>query len=112
MRKKETHLYSQYAQVFDGRSPLYVKDGHFNICVLRYRESQANDLLKRRGYIYLNEVYDMLGLPRTKAGQVVGWIYNEKNPTGDNYVEFELYPFKDSSIIIDFNVDGEILSLI
>ena len=65
----------------------------------------------------------MLGIHRTKAGNVVGWIYDEKNPVGDNYVDFGIYDIHkeqnrdfvngiERSILLDFNVDGPILDLI
>ena len=65
----------------------------------------------------------MLGIPVTKAGQVVGWIYDEKNPVGDNYVDFGIFnihrePSRDfvngrePSVLLDFNVDGNILDMI
>ena len=87
------------------------------------QQNYANDTLKARGYLFLNEVYDMLGIPRTKAGQVVGWIYDEKHPIGDNFVDFGIVDVNNErsrafmngyerSIILDFNVDGNILDLI
>lgn len=62
----------------------------------------------------------MLGIARTNAGQVVGWIYCEKNPVGDNYVDFGIYNLQNEgfvngnerSILLDFNVDGIILDKI
>ena len=61
----------------------------------------------------------MLDIPKTKAGQKVGWIYDKKNPTGDNYVDFGIYSSDvakrrfvngyERSILLDFNVDGDIL---
>ena len=70
----------------------------------------------------MNEVYKSIGLPATKAGQVVGWVYDEKNPIGDNYVDFGLYDMSrekvrdfingyERAILLDFNVDGNILDL-
>ena len=70
----------------------------------------------------MNEVYDMIGFPHTKAGQVVGWVYDEKNPVGDNYVDFGIYDVYnqkarefvngyEQSIILDFNVDGNVWDL-
>ena len=63
----------------------------------------------------------MLGLPRSKAGQVVGWVYSEDNPVGDNFVDFGLYADNlaysdfvngyDNGILLDFNVDGNVLDL-
>jgi hypothetical protein len=64
----------------------------------------------------------MLGIPRTSAGQIVGWIYNEKNPVGDNFVDFGIYRGSESArrfvngeertILLDFNVDGPIYNLL
>ena len=62
----------------------------------------------------------MLGLPRSKAGQVVGWIYDTCNPVGDNFVDFGLYDKCnedfingfEKSTLLDFNIDGVILDRI
>ena len=65
---------------------------------------------------------EMLGIPRAKAGQVVGWVYDAKNPIGDNYVDFGIYDIHretvrnfvngyERTILLDFNVDGNILDL-
>ena len=89
---------------------------------LRRQQEFANEMLRARGHLYLNEVYDMLGFPRTKAGQIVGWIYDDKNPNGDNYVDFNIYDVTDESkrdfvngyersILLDFNVDGPIYEM-
>lgn len=113
---------SEYARFFDELSSAYEKDSEYNLMFLRRQQDYANEVLKSKGYLFLNEVYDMLGIPRTKAGQIVGWIYNEKNPIGDNYVDFNIYNGSEAShlfvngyersILLDFNVDGPILDLI
>lgn len=113
---------SGYAKFFDEASRCWEKDAQTNLFFLRAQEQYANDLLKARGHLYLNEVYDMLDIPRTKAGQVVGWVYNLENPVGDNYVDFGIYDIHreanrdfvngyERSILLDFNVDGNILDL-
>jgi hypothetical protein len=110
---------SPYAKFFDASSKAWEKDPEYNLMFLRGQQAYANDLLRARGHLYLNEVYDMLDIPRTKAGQVVGWIYDEKNPIGDNYVDFGIYETHrmanrdfvngyEPVIILDFNVDGNI----
>lgn len=111
---------SDYAKFFDEvNSDNYTKDPEYNLMFLRRQQDYANELLKHRGHLFLNEVYDMLGIPRTKAGQVVGWIYNPKNPNGDNYVDFGIYDVHNEckrafvnglerAILLDFNVDGVI----
>lgn len=77
----------------------------------------ANRRLERKGHLFLNEVFDQLGLSRTREGAVVGWL---KNGEGDNYVSFgdfdasiyrvpsDDYTRVDSNFIVDFNVDGVI----
>ena len=115
--------HSEYARFFDEGCPDWRKDSEFNLMFLRRQQDWANEKLKSKGYLFLNEVYDMLGIQKTQAGQVVGWIYNEKNPIGDNYVDFGIYDVQDErkrafvngferNILLDFNVDGVIYDLV
>ena len=111
---------SSYARCFDEGCTGWTKDSEVNMMFLKQQEMYANDLLKERGYLYLNEVYDMLGLPRSRAGQCVGWVYDEKNPIGDNKVDFGLALKMNMAFMngftnkawLDFNVDGNILELV
>lgn len=99
-------------------NPHWDENNEYNLMFLKAQENYANDLLKAKKRLFLNEVYEMLGLPRTKAGQVVGWTYNPENPIGDNYVDFGIYSDNlsysdfvngfDPAILLDFNVDGNI----
>lgn len=78
----------------------------------------ANRRLERKGHLFLNEVFDQLGLSRTREGAVVGWIKNSE--VGDSYVSFgdfdantyrvpsDDYSRVDTNFIVDFNVDGMI----
>lgn len=93
-------------------------DAELNLVFLKQIERFCNERLKIKGFLFLNEVYEMIGLPKTKAGQVVGWIYNEQEPVGDNFVDFGLYKDNlsysdfveghDPAILLDFNVDGNV----
>jgi hypothetical protein len=114
---------SDYARFFDDGCNGWTKDPEFNLMFLKDQQRYANDLLKTRGHLFLNEVYDMLGLPRSTAGAVVGWVYDEKHPVGDNFVDFGIYDLYNEkkrdfvngyerTILLDFNVDGEIYKLI
>lgn len=114
--------YSEYSRFFDDGCRGWSKDPEYNLTFLLQQQQYANDLLKRNGYLTLNKVYEMLGIPMTKAGMVVGWIYDEKNPTGDNYVDFGIFDTHKSAnrdfvngyertILLDFNVDGNIYNL-
>ena len=115
--------YSEYARFYDDGCNGWTKDPEYNLMVLRHQQNYANELLRTKGYLFLNDVYEMLGLSRTKAGQVVGWVYDENNTKGDNYIDFGIYDaHKENSrdfvngiervILLDFNVDGNILDRI
>lgn len=114
-------FFEKYTVDEDGNSilnPHWEPNNEYNIMFIKAQENYANDLLKAKKRLFLNDVYEMLGLPRTKAGQVVGWVYDKDNPVGDNYVDFGLYTDNlsysdfanglDPAILLDFNVDGNI----
>lgn len=115
------YLGSPYAIFFDDGCTGWTKDPEYNKMFLINQQRYANDLLKSKGVVVLNEIYDMLGAPRTKAGMVVGWRYDEKNPTGDNYIDFGIFDINreatrnfvngyERTILLDFNVDGDVYS--
>ena len=117
----DPNTYSDYARFFEDGCNGWSKNPEFNLMFLKNQQSYANDLLKTRGHLFLNEVYDLLGIPRTQAGNVVGWIYDEEHPNGDNFVDFGIYDTNkaknrdfvngyERTILLDFNVDGDILS--
>lgn len=115
-------LYSDYARFFDEASPYWQKDPEYNMVFLKAQQQYANDLLRAKGRLFLNDVYEMLGIDKTKAGQIVGWVYDEENPNGDNFVDFGIYDMSkervrafvngyEANILLDFNVDGNIWDL-
>lgn len=117
---KDPNDLSQYARFFDDASPNWVNDSEMNLAFLKAQQNYCNDLLKVRGHLFLNEVYDILGIPRSKAGAVVGWVISKE---GDNFVDFGLYSIRnqeaadfvngyEENILLDFNVDGVIWDLI
>lgn len=111
---------SVYAKFFDCGNAGWEDDPEQTLWFLKLQQDYANEKLKRRGYLFLNEVYEMLDIPRTKAGQEVGWIYDEKCPNGDNFVDFGIWDVHkpenrrfvngyEKAILLDFNVDGNIM---
>ena len=114
--------HSVFAKCFDETCCNWTRDPDLNLFFVKQQQSHANKCLQERGHLFLNEVYDMLGFQRTKLGNQFGWIYDKENPMGDNYVDFGIYDLDDErkrafvngyeqSIWLDFNVDGDILSL-
>ena len=116
-----SNAHSLYAKVFDELNDNWENDSEYNTMFLRKTERWANDYLKSHGYLFLNDVYKALGFQPTRAGQVVGWIYDPIDPVGDNYVSFGIDNLYDngvrlfvngneSAVWLDFNVDGDILN--
>ena len=109
---------SVYARYFTEECIGWSKDPEYNLMYLKTQERYANDILRHRGYIFLNEVCDMLDIPKTKVGQIVGWVYDEENPLGDNYVDFGIHQNENfvnglkNVFALDFNVNGNILDRI
>lgn len=96
-------------------NPNWDENPEFRLMFLRGAQAEANVTLKSRGYIFLNEVYDLLGFEHTQIGQLVGW-YND-DEYGDGYVDFGLYDLnnrenrrfingEEGVILLDFNCDG------
>ena len=105
---------SPYARWFDEMSSNWRRNADYNLLFLRSQQNYANHMLKSRGHVFLNEVYDMLDMPRSRAGAIVGWTLDPKR--GDCYIDFGIYePTEEKisfvnghekSILLDFNVDG------
>ena len=102
---------SPYARFFDEASSNFQKQPEMNKLFIQCQQNYANDLLYSRGHVFLNEVYDMLGLERSSAGAVVGWILDGD---GDNTIDFGIYDVRNEHflksweprVLLDFNVDG------
>lgn len=109
---------SIYGRLFDDCNRHWQPDAELNRFYIMQIEAYFNDLLSMRGHVFLNEVYDQLGLDRAPYGQKVGWLKGSAN--GDNYIDFGIREIKNSdfmagrerSVWLDFNVDGEIYNLI
>lgn len=117
---------SEYAIIFDEGNMGWEPDYIYNMAHLRAQQSFANNKLRTQGYLFLNDVYDMVGHSRTKAGQVVGWAYDPKNDNLQNVIDFGLDAFekyyemecaeeasyKPAGILLDLKPDGNILDLL
>lgn len=114
---------SGFAKVYECGNTGWTKDPAHNFVFLKQQQAYCNNVLQNKGYLLLNEVYEMLGFPKTKEGHVVGWVYDAEHPIGDNFVDFGLFDINDErkrafinghepNVILDFNVDGVIYDLI
>ena len=108
---------SDYARFFDESNPNWRRaDDQLNFFFVKQAQTYMNNLLQARGHVFLNEAYDALGIPRSQAGAVVGWVISKD---GDNFVDFGIYDSasekarqfvngQERSLLLDFNVDGVI----
>lgn len=109
---------SPYARVIsETSSTSWDPNEDYTVMNLIELQAWANRRLQKKGHLFLNEVFDQLGLSRMKEGALVGWL---KNGDGDGYVSFgdfesSIYRVPDferksihSNVVVDFNVDGVI----
>ena len=105
--------------VFDESNVNWDKDATFSMCFLRAQQNWANDRFNKKGHLFMNEVYDMLGFPDTTEGAVVGWVKG----AGDDYIDFGLLDIhrenvrkfingEENRILLEFNHDGIIFDKI
>ena len=119
---------SEYAFFFDETCSGWTKNAEANKKFLLQVQNWANEKLKAQRHLFLNEVLDMLGADRTRAGNEVGWIYDEDGSLGgDNYIDLGIFAQhgieryderkrafingQERSILLDPNVDGPILAM-
>lgn len=106
---------SIYARFFDETNPNWTKRPDLNKIFLKANQEYFTDRLRARGHLFLNEVYDQLGMDHTSAGALVGWIIGE----GDDFVDLGIFDGQherrrafvngdEPSILLDFNVCGTI----
>lgn len=120
----DPNAFSIYSIAFCEGNNGWTKDPELNKVFLLQTQNYANDKLKSRGWMTLNEVYDMLGAPRTKNGGLAGWVYTDDSSAGDNFVDFGIFDIynnpkagdflngRERSIILDFNCIGNVLDYV
>ncbi len=118
-KKVGTDSLSQYAVLFDEvNSSEWSKEPNYNQMFIAAQQQYANDRLRTRGYVFLSDVLEGLGLPVTKASRVVGWVAGH----GDDYIDFGIFKGRlepktrfvngdEKSVWLDFNVMGNILEI-
>lgn len=114
--------HSEFSRFFDASSPYWEKDSEYNRMFLEETQKFFNKALRHKGIIFLNEVYEKLGFEPTKAGQVVGWVYDDRIPPDEYQIDFGIYNGKSENVrrfingyeavvLLDFNVDGDVWRL-
>lgn len=106
---------SIYARWFDDSCSTWQRNPESNRFFLKCQQNYLNDLLKSRGHVFLNEVYERLGMKHTRPGSIVGWVKGQ----GDGFIDFGIFNVHSHTnrdyvngwldkVLLDFNVDGVI----
>ena len=114
--------YSEYARCFDETCTGWTRSSEHNFAFIKNVQNWANNKLQTEGMLFLNDVYEALGFKKTRAGQVVGWVYMPDDENYDSHVDFGIFNLYDrqkrlfvngyeKSIWLDFNVDGNVWEL-
>jgi hypothetical protein len=109
-----------YTRYFDPRNPNWQRGNReLNLFFLKNVQNWCNDRLNARGFLYLNEVYELLGVHESPEGQIIGWLvpqlggedgyvdFNIQNPVNQQIEKFRRG--EEEGILLDFNHDGMIL---
>lgn len=98
-----------YSRFFDENNRLWMKGNVMNRFILNNQRKYMYDLLVTRGYLFLNEAYDMLGFSRTKNGQLVGWTYEKRMTVNDIFAIYRQYSEDKTLYLLKFKPQGIIL---
>lgn len=111
--------HSPYDLIFDEMIDEWQPDAQYNKWHLAQVEDAASRRLRTQGYLFLNDVYRMIGRYNSGAmivkpeGQIVGWLYDPNNENLHNCVKLGLDKMQgDRNVVLHFNVDGPIIDKI
>ena len=112
-------VHSPYDLLFDEMIDEWQPDAEYNKWHLTDVENTATRRLRGQGYLFLNDVYRMIGRYNSgemivkPEGQIVGWLYDPNNESLHNCVKLGLDKMQgDRSVVLHFNVDGPIIDKI
>lgn len=78
-----------FARWFDQSNSMWTNQPGENRFLIANSQNYFNDILHRRGYVFLNEVYTHLGFQPVPEGQTMGWVRNSDFP--DTVIDFDVF---------------------
>ena len=84
-----------------------------NLVFLKGMEEEANALFDDQGYLFLNDVYSLIGAEPSQMGSMMGWVKG----LGDDFIDFHIIDVRNfhavngetAEFFLEFNHDGYIL---
>lgn len=112
----------EFTRCFDETCTCWVRDAEDNLVFLNQVQNWANEKLRSKGYLFLNDVYEALGMQISRHGSSTGWVYDKDQPESYNVIDFGIYDLYDKekrlfvngyekSIWLNFNVHGNVYDL-
>ena len=104
--------HSEHARLFGPQCPNWsetteaqrARGANYNYLFVQMTQNWANDKLQAQGHLFLNEIFDQLGLRRTRSGALVGWVLPGTEAIWIKVVEDR----GEDGLVLDFNVQGTI----
>ena len=119
IRYDKDQPFNGYIRLFDDGCDGWNPDPGYSLSFLRAQQAIADDMLHSRGYLYLSEVFEMLGFKETAASRVTGWVMDPDDTLSDHHVLFGLdsndpmtqafLRGDETAVWLEFNVDGPII---
>ena len=105
-----TNTLSIYAREFNSNCLGWENNRDWNLILLKMHQNYFNDKLKVRKKVFLNDVYETLGIPIETKYIGIGWDIDRD---GDGFIDFGIFDHnrddEGPNIMLDFNVDGQII---
>lgn len=76
---------------FDKQSAAATKNREFNLAYIKRVELYINEVLERKGYVYLNTIYENLGFEWNPLWENTVYIYDKENP---RWIMFDVNEFE------------------
>ena len=109
-----------YVRKFDWHNPYWQPNMQYNLMFARSQQNYANDKFRADGHYWTDDADKALGFKSRKEGRTTGWHYDPKDPTIDNFVDFNIQEAWEHDedgtlrpvLYFEYNVDGSILNKI
>lgn len=118
VKTMDEEVRSPYSRFYTTGCDGWSKDPGVSLRNLFEKQAWCNERLRARGYLFLNEVYELLSIAPIREGQYLGWYYEP----GKHEVEVDFGVFDchdilkcnfvngfEDTVILDFNLDGNIV---
>lgn len=67
----------QHQLLFDNTNPNWSPTPEYNLAYIRSQVNYLQNKLNARGFLFVNEIFDVFGFEWTADGQVSGWIRSD-----------------------------------